>query len=187
VVSGSPRSSVLRGTPTPHRSSPTTRLLSPRGTSVGTWVRPRAHGCRARPEMAGDVSAPRSVSLRRKWRGLPGSWGALWRTCPALRPRRARRARPTGPSKCCLPPSRWRRPHGYSLSRLNHTAHTLAVYPSQHAVTHDHARLASDCLARLGWTGLDTRGAPNGVSSGHESHAGFAWRTENSNRTCRRS
>ena len=49
--------------------------------------------------------------------------------------------------------------HTQTLSGLNHTAHTLAVYASQHAVARDHARLASGCLARLGRTGFNPRGS----------------------------
>jgi len=39
--------------------------------------------------------------------------------------------------------------HKMQLSRLSHTACTLAVYASQHRLPHDYARLASGCWPAL--------------------------------------
>jgi len=68
-----------------------------------------------------------------QWRrqGLPGSWGAPARTCPALRPRRDLGAWPVR-----RPGVAFRRldnvgPRDAVISGLNHTACTLAVYASQ--------------------------------------------------------
>ena len=40
-------------------------------------------------------------------------------------------------------------PHNYMLSRLNHTAYSLAVYASQRRLPERHARLASGCWPAL--------------------------------------
>lgn len=68
--------------------------------------------------------------LSRKRRGLPGSWTALLRTCPALRPRWDLRARPQGPSVSPSAKLTASAPT-LTLSGLNHAAHALPVYASR--------------------------------------------------------
>jgi len=54
------------------------------------------------------------------------------------------------PDRCCLPITLPRRlPQRRFLSRLNDTAHPLAVYASQPGLLPDHARLASGCWPAL--------------------------------------
>ncbi len=66
-----------------------------------------------------------------------------WCACPALRPRRTLGARPVRPRGYSLPLSLRRRLLDAVLSRLDHTACTLAVYASQAGLPQHHARLAS--------------------------------------------
>jgi hypothetical protein len=54
-----------------------------------------------------------------------------------------------------------------SLSGLNHTAHRLAVYASQPGSPPDHARLATDPLARLWPDGTFTRWTLHRISRWH--------------------
>ena len=66
-----------------------------------------------------------------------------------------------------------------SISGLNHTAHSLAVYASQGGLPHHHARLASGWLASLIRAGVATRWVPlKGFRFIHPPFPGFAWRTD---------
>jgi len=59
----------------------------------------------------------------------------------------------TAAPRCCLPPLlTTSTPTSSKISRLNHTARSLAVYASQGGLPHHRARLASGWLASLsGW------------------------------------
>jgi hypothetical protein len=82
-----------------------------------TSLQPRAGGCSAGCPI-------RPSSWRR--RGVPGSWGTPVWTCPALRPRRDRWARPIQPDRCCLRQSQRRRlpRRKNSFGALSHGPHT---------------------------------------------------------------
>ena len=72
-------------------------------------------------------------------------------TCPALFRPRWDRTRQADFSVSMLPSATTTAsaPTTTGLSRLSHTACTLAVYASQHGSPHDHARLASGCWPAL--------------------------------------
>jgi hypothetical protein len=86
----------------------------------------------------------------------------------------------TATLRCCLPPHlTTSTPTISNISRLNHTARSLAVYASQGGLPHRHARLASGWLASLVRAELDTRWVPmKGFRSFHSPFPGFAWRTK---------
>jgi len=67
------------------------------------------------------------------WRrqDLLRSWGTLMCLCPALRPRRDRRARPLRHANTAPAATTAKARHIKSLSGLHHTASALAVYASQ--------------------------------------------------------
>ena len=70
-----------------------------------------------------------------------------------------------------------------SLSRLDRTAHELAVYASQPESPPNHARLASGGVANRSRAGLGTRWVPIDVSDscfhGSSSSSKLSWRTKN--------
>jgi len=77
--------------------------------------------------------------------GPPRFLGNPLCTCPAHRPRWDRGYQAIAVSRCSLPQSERRRlPQQKTISGLNHTACTLAVYASQPGLPLHHARLASD-------------------------------------------
>ena len=102
----------------------------------------------------------------------------LLRICPALRPRSGRRARPLrhlGTAPVCVTT---KAPAVLELSRLNHTASTVAAYASR--LGHPaRARLASGCWPALpggiGYPQGHYRRFPSATSS-HPPSPGLAWR-----------
>ena len=72
----------------------------------------------------------------------------LFRICPALRPRSGRRARPLRHADAAPATATTKAPTSMALSRLNHTASTVAAYASR--LGHPaRARLASGCWPAL--------------------------------------
>ena len=121
----SPASSVLRNAPTPVRPSRRASFPSRDRTAPALGLRssePRVRGLRAWAVRSG--AHPDSMTRRRS--GLPGSWRTLVRTCPALRPRRARHAWPFTTCRHGLPSFLTTSALAPSyLSRLHHAASTL--------------------------------------------------------------
>ncbi len=139
----SPASSVLWNAPTPARPSRRASFPSRDGTAPALTLRSR--GPRVHDPRTGTVPSgvPPDSSTRTRT-DLPGSWRTLMRTCPALRPRRARHAWPvlgvaTRPS-VFLTTSALASSY---LSRLHHAACTLPVYASQGGSRRHHATLGS--------------------------------------------
>jgi len=151
---GSPASSVLRSAPTPDRPSRRASLPSLGGTSRAPLLRSRRRVARRRRAW-GLVFGPPTDFLARRRSGLPGSWGTPLRTCPALRPRRDRGARPLPAPRCSLPRGQQRRlSRTIRLTGFHHTACTLPVYASQRRSPSDHATLGSGwrpTFAGRGW------------------------------------
>jgi hypothetical protein len=95
-------------------------------------------------------------------------------------------ARPPAPGHCDAGDVAFRSFQGVgsrvdTISGLNHTACTPAVYASQPGSPLRHARLASGWLASLDRTGVGTRRTPKGLSESFELiwiPPGFAWRTK---------
>ena len=105
------------------------------------------------------LRSPVTGDCARRPEDLPGSWGALACVPCSSTPMPP----PLGwhsERRCCLPLDPQRRPAPLSnISRLCHTAHTLAVYASQRRLPDHHARLASGWLPALPG-GTLTRWAP---------------------------
>jgi hypothetical protein len=100
------------------------------------------------------LAAPYRVTPWRN-RDLPGSWGILVCTCPALRPRRILQALAIdGPENAAF---RCRHSVGSAisgLSRLHHAAYALPVYASQPGAPPVHATLGTGGGLTLAGTGL---------------------------------
>jgi len=113
------------------------------GTTATRLSLPRAPGAFA---SAGQGCWPASLTGSLTWSrlGLPGSWWTFV-ACPALWPRRERRACPVSFDAPLLPSASLTAsaPAALMLSRLNHTAYSLAIYASQPGLPLHHARLAS--------------------------------------------
>ena len=139
---GSPASKVLRDAPTPLHPSRRTSLPSLGGIPAAPAVRSR--GRRVQPAAGLElVTRGSRRDLPRRWRGLPGSW----RT-PVLVPCSPTPAGSHAPGHCgaATRPSvtlRTSAPAMMTISGLNHTARSLAVYASQPGLPRHHARLAS--------------------------------------------
>jgi hypothetical protein len=103
-----------------------------RTTYVSARLLPPA--ARHNPRGPGTLGAASPFPLARfrwRWQGLPGSWGAPVRTCPALRPRRDLGTRPARCSGVAFRRLEDVGSRNAVISGLNHTACTLAVYASQ--------------------------------------------------------
>ena len=129
------------------------------------------------------LPSPALVETRRD---LPGSWAAPSRTCSALRPRRTGCAKATNDASDVA----FRSVDNVGsaighLSRLNHTACSLAVYASRLGLLRSHhARLASRWRPTLAGQGLNLLGCfRRFLSVMFTSHhfdppsPSFAWRT----------
>lgn len=87
--------------------------------------------------------------------------------------------------RCCLRLIGRPRPPRLALSRLNHTAHTLAVYASQPGSPPNHARLATGCGPRFAGRASQPAWSLQKVSelsffatSSLSPSPSFAWRTQ---------
>jgi hypothetical protein len=180
----SPASSVLRNAPTPARPSRRASFPSRDRTAPALGLRssePRVRGLRAWAVRSG--ARPDSMTRRRS--GLPGSWRTLVRTCPALRPRRARHAWPFATCRHGLPSFLTTSALAPSyLSRLHHAACTLPVYASQGGSLRHHATRgsgwwpASTGRASSRWVPSEGfRDAFHSPSTSLPPPPGFAWRT----------
>ena len=172
------------GAPTSTRSSRVTSLRSFGGTDAGP-----ACSLPSPCEPAyGEVFWP----LFTRW-PYPGNFvgieqisqvpGESLCACPALRPRRSRQPQIDSGKRCCLPLFGRRRPPQVLLSRLNHAAHTLAIYASQPGSPHVHARLASGWRSPLPGGVLPPAGLLSKVSvmvlvsdSSRPPSPSFSWR-----------
>ena len=178
-VHGSPRSAVLRGTPTPFHPSPAAPLPSPRGTCALTpgFAPGRAdvaHGRHGR-----SVCGAPTRKFTKEMKGSPRFLGNPMRACPALRPRRDRGTSPLQPLDVAF------RLHDGVGS---HKRHFVAQSRSPHArclrfapaVTRRHARLASGCLDGLpGGGGYPLGSSTRFIRSSCPPRPGLAWRTTN--------
>ena len=97
----------------------------------------------------------------------PRFLGSPSRACPALRPRRGRNHQVISVARCCLPKERHRRPSRSFVSRLDHTAYTLAVYASQQGSP----RATQDSLP------VGDQPSPGGVEYPRDSIEGFRFRS----------
>ena len=149
-------------------------------------ARTPGHPSRALRFLRACATAPVGAETTRPPRFL----GSPSRTCPVLRPRWDRRARPSGSRptlaarRCCLPQIRRRRLPRHS----SFGAQSRGLYPRclrfAAAVADGPRKTRSRLVVLLGRTGFEPAGSLREVSAlsstWHPPHPGFPWRTESS-------
>ena len=146
---GSPASSVIRSTPTSCHPSRLASLPSLRGTAAASWA--------SLPQTPDAASTGLGLLTGLPKTGFAGGDGRTSQVPGGPQCERALLFDPGGTvarGHCCasmLPSaiSTASAPAKTLISRLNHTARSLAVYASQGGLPHRYARLASGWLASL--------------------------------------
>ena len=121
------------------------------------------------------------VSLDRRRRGLPGSWGTPCARALLFDPGGTIRPGHLGQDDAAFHSPKSVGSLNHEISGLNDTARALAVYASQGGSPHHHARLASGCWPALPG-GVFTHRVPLRSFRRGSCHLlpprpGFAWRT----------
>lgn len=126
----------------------------------------------ARAGLGLGCGSPVCSAFVRRWRDLPGSWGATVCACPALRPRWSLGAHDPRALRYCLPLTvRRRPPRLLTFGAQSHGPHTRCLRFAAVLADGSRARLASGCdqlcrAARL-FRGREPPGASGGFRDDH--------------------